>query len=118
MYARNLTFYAAVTDCCNSSFLNFALSSRLWRRILCHPTQIPNTTNVSGIAAANKIHHCSDTCKPSFPKSKRLVETIVQTNVPGRNSIVTAAIVIIEAESRCVCSAIIAVSAAVRWFAK
>lgn len=66
------------------------------------------------MAAANNIHHWLETCNPPLPNSKRLVETIVQTNVPGRNSIVTAAIVIIEAESRCVCSAIFAVSTAVR----
>jgi hypothetical protein len=34
--------------------------------------------------------------------------------VPGRKTIVTAASVIMEAESRCVCSAIFAVSSAVR----
>lgn len=38
----------------------------------------------------------------------------VQMTVPGRKAIVTAAMVIMEAESCCVCSAIFAVSTAVR----
>jgi ABC-type anion transport system duplicated permease subunit len=42
-----------------------------------------------------------------------VVLKIADINVPGRNSIVTAAIVIMDAESRCVCSATLAVDAAI-----
>ena len=57
------------------------------------------------MVAASRIHHCCDTLIPSLLKSKNVVLSTAETNVPGRKSIVIAAIVIIDAESRCVCSA-------------
>lgn len=57
------------------------------------------------MVAASRIHHCRDTLIPSLSKSKNVVLSTAETNVPGRKSIVIAAIVIIDAESRCVCSA-------------
>lgn len=85
-----------------------------WILAKTHAHHTMNTRIVRGIAAAKRTHHLSDTASPCSPKSKKFVLTIVQMNVPGRKTIVTAASVIMEAESRCVCSAIFAVSSAVR----
>jgi hypothetical protein len=77
------------------------LSSLLARQY----SHMQKTRIVRGIVAASRIHHLRETLIPSLSKSKNVVLSTAETNVPGRKSIVIAAIVIIDAESRCVCSA-------------
>ena len=54
-----------------------------------------------------------ETLRPSGWCSKKVVLKIADTNVPGKNNMVTAAMVIMEVESRCVCLASLAVLAAI-----
>lgn len=68
---------------------------------------------VKGIVTASKTHHFRDTCSSVSPKSKNVVLNIAEMNVPGRKSMVIAAMVIIEAESRWVCFATSAVEVAI-----
>jgi hypothetical protein len=66
---------------------------------------VPKTRTVRGMVVTSRIHHWRETLKPSLSKSKKVVLRIAETNVPGRKNMVIAAMVIIDAESRCVCSA-------------
>lgn len=84
--------------------------------------QTPITIAVRTNIAGPKIHDSLETCGPSPPKPKNVLLMIDEMKVPGRNSNVSAAIVIMEAESRCVCSATrcvcfatLAVSSCVSW---
>lgn len=85
-------------------------------RIFCQPSQIPKTIIINGNVTARRIHQRLETLRPFWSKSKNVVLRIAETNVPGRKNIVTAAIVIMEEESRCVCSATLAVDEAIDIF--
>jgi hypothetical protein len=80
--------------------LTVVSSSSFGLRILSHINQTTKTNMVKGIVTASKTHHFFDTCNSVSPKSKNVVLKIAEMNVPGKKSIVIAAIVIIEAESR------------------
>jgi len=69
---------------------------------LTQPSQIANTKIVNGIVVTNNIHHLTDTCSPSSLYSKNFVLKMAEIKVPGKKNMVTAAIVIMDAESRCV----------------